>query len=257
MLVCWLTLLVRGGIQAHSYLAPPDPAKSPPSHSSLTDSLLAAWWQRTPAFLQVTSSIKPAGGERYMRALFVLVGYNLFSSSPFHIQLIFLLPEWADYKGSSFAQTSPSTPTTVWGLLPLENCLLVITVILLLLTELKLITMVRQTFLLRNRWISISIYFLFLKISPNNFDSHFSYEWCRTSLKSWKLSHTVVSDSAIPWTVACQAPLSLEFSRQESWSGFPFPPPGRTSLRLSKCLLRASPGGSTVKNCTTMQETVG
>ena len=125
------------------------------------------------------------------------------------------------------------------------------------LTELKLITIVRQTFLPRNRWISISIYFLFLKISPNNFDSHFSYEWCRTSLKSWKFSHTVVSDSAIPWTVACQAPLFLEFSRQESWSGFPFPPPGRTSLHLSKCLLRASPGGSTVKNCTTMQETVG
>ena len=28
-----------------------------------------------------------------------------------------------------------------------------------------------------------------------------------------------------PWTVACQAPLSMEFSRQESWSGLPFPPP--------------------------------
>ena len=29
-----------------------------------------------------------------------------------------------------------------------------------------------------------------------------------------------------PWTVACQAPLSMEFSRQEPWSGLPFPPPG-------------------------------
>ena len=28
------------------------------------------------------------------------------------------------------------------------------------------------------------------------------------------------------WTVACQAPLSMEFSRQEYWSGFPCPPPG-------------------------------
>ena len=27
------------------------------------------------------------------------------------------------------------------------------------------------------------------------------------------------------WTVACQAPLSLEFSRQEFWSGLPFPSP--------------------------------
>ena len=31
---------------------------------------------------------------------------------------------------------------------------------------------------------------------------------------------------AISWTVACQAPLSMDFSRQEYWSGFPFPPPG-------------------------------
>ena len=29
-----------------------------------------------------------------------------------------------------------------------------------------------------------------------------------------------------PWTVACQAPLSTEFSRQEYWSGLPFPSPG-------------------------------
>ena len=31
---------------------------------------------------------------------------------------------------------------------------------------------------------------------------------------------------AIPWTVAGQAPLSLGFSRQEYWSGLPFPSPG-------------------------------
>ena len=29
-----------------------------------------------------------------------------------------------------------------------------------------------------------------------------------------------------PWTVACQAPLSMGFSRQECWSGLPFPSPG-------------------------------
>ena len=28
-----------------------------------------------------------------------------------------------------------------------------------------------------------------------------------------------------PWTVAHQAPLSMEFSRQEYWSGLPFPSP--------------------------------
>ena len=28
---------------------------------------------------------------------------------------------------------------------------------------------------------------------------------------------------ATPWTVACQAPLSVGFSRQQYWSGLPFP----------------------------------
>ena len=29
-----------------------------------------------------------------------------------------------------------------------------------------------------------------------------------------------------PWTAALQAPLSMGFSRQEYWSGLPFPSPG-------------------------------
>ena len=29
-----------------------------------------------------------------------------------------------------------------------------------------------------------------------------------------------------PWTVACQSPLSMKFSRQEYWSGWPFSSPG-------------------------------
>ena len=37
-----------------------------------------------------------------------------------------------------------------------------------------------------------------------------------------KSSPTLVT----PWTVACQAPLSMGFSRQEYWSGLPFPSPG-------------------------------
>ena len=37
---------------------------------------------------------------------------------------------------------------------------------------------------------------------------------------------SVVSNSfTTPWTVACQAPLSMEFARQEYWSGLPFPSP--------------------------------
>ena len=37
----------------------------------------------------------------------------------------------------------------------------------------------------------------------------------------------VVSDFfATSWIVAHQAPLSMEFSNQQYWSGLPFPPPG-------------------------------
>ena len=51
------------------------------------------------------------------------------------------------------------------------------------------------------------------------------------STKTWLFSenesHSVVSDSfASPWTVACQTPLFMEFSRQKYWSGLPCPSPG-------------------------------
>ena len=40
------------------------------------------------------------------------------------------------------------------------------------------------------------------------------------------LSHSVMASSFVtPWTIACQVPLSMGFSRQEYWSGLPFPPP--------------------------------
>ena len=41
----------------------------------------------------------------------------------------------------------------------------------------------------------------------------------------WK-SLSCVRLSVIPWTVACQAPLSMELSRQESWSEVVVPSPG-------------------------------
>ena len=41
------------------------------------------------------------------------------------------------------------------------------------------------------------------------------------------LSHfSRVQLSVTPWTIARQAPLSMGFSRQEHWSGLPYPPPG-------------------------------
>ena len=56
---------------------------------------------------------------------------------------------------------------------------------------------------------------------------------------------------ATPWTVAHQAPLSTEFSRQEYWSELPFPPPGglldpgikTASPALAGRFFRAEPSG--------------
>ena len=38
------------------------------------------------------------------------------------------------------------------------------------------------------------------------------------------LSHSQLF--ATSWTASCQAPLSMEFSKQEYWSGLPVPSPG-------------------------------
>ena len=40
---------------------------------------------------------------------------------------------------------------------------------------------------------------------------------------SVQLSHSVLSDSATPWTAAYQAPPSMGFSKQEYWSGVSLP----------------------------------
>ena len=46
---------------------------------------------------------------------------------------------------------------------------------------------------------------------------------------------------ATPWTVAYQASPSMGFSRQECWSGLPFPPPGKLPN------LGIEPGSSTLR----------
>ena len=51
---------------------------------------------------------------------------------------------------------------------------------------------------------------------------------------------------ATPWTIAHQAPLSMEFSRQEYWSGVPFPPPGDLPdprIKLASLMSPALAGG--------------
>ena len=55
------------------------------------------------------------------------------------------------------------------------------------------------------------------------------------------LSHFTCAQLCDPWTVARQVALSMEFSRQEYWSGVPCPPPGDLPYRVIKpaslCLL--------------------
>ena len=50
--------------------------------------------------------------------------------------------------------------------------------------------------------------------------------WISLNRVSDTLSLSHVQLFVTPWTVAHQAPLSMEFSRQEYWSGLPFSPPG-------------------------------
>ena len=46
----------------------------------------------------------------------------------------------------------------------------------------------------------------------------------KQTLFTQSFSHVLLFGT--PWTVACQAPLSMEVFRQEYKSGLPFPPPG-------------------------------
>ena len=62
---------------------------------------------------------------------------------------------------------------------------------------------------------NVDFYFLFS--NSHNYHMDFLLIW-------WSLSH--VRLFATPWTVALQFPPSMEFSRQEYWSGLPFPSPG-------------------------------
>ena len=69
-------------------------------------------------------------------------------------------------------------------------------------------------------------------------------EWVAISFSNaWKWKVKVKSLSHVrlfvtPWTVAYQAPPSMGFSRQEYWSGLPFPTPGDLpDTVLNLCLL--------------------
>ena len=71
--------------------------------------------------------------------------------------------------------------------------------------------------------ISFSILFMSLCMSPNLYNSRLSMKQdCIQSESEVTQSRLTLCD---PWTVVGQAPLSMGFSRQEYWSGLPFPSP--------------------------------
>ena len=54
----------------------------------------------------------------------------------------------------------------------------------------------------------------------NMYQESFKYSYLLNEIK--ECAHQValvMSDSVNSWTIACQAPLSMEFPRQEYWSG--------------------------------------
>ena len=79
---------------------------------------------------------------------------------------------------------------------------------------------------------------------------------CATTIKPVKVkSLSRVRLFATPWGVAYQAPPSMGFSRQEYWSGLPFPSPGGLpnpgiepgSPALQADALPSEPPGKTIK----------
>ena len=85
-----------------------------------------------------------------------------------------------------------------------------------------------------DEYIQFSLFFLPLSLPVPVIASHVSY-WLLllfliiSQLILFFLGADVLSRGqlfATPWTIAQQAPLLMEFSRQEYWSGLPFPAPG-------------------------------
>ena len=126
MLVCWLTLLVWEGIQAHSY--------SSSSRSYRISSFIffanrffacsfmakdTSFSCRSPALPRL-QMVKDTWGH-------CLSSWVTVYSHPPHFTSNFpsWLLEWADTRGNNLAQTSPSTPTIVWGLIPRGRKLLI------------------------------------------------------------------------------------------------------------------------------------
>ena len=67
-------------------------------------------------------------------------------------------------------------------------------------------------------------YILIAYLIPNSL--YFLLYYTRTKCAEVPITFSHVQVFATPWTAAHSAPRSMGFSRQEHWSGFPFPSPG-------------------------------
>ena len=75
----------------------------------------------------------------------------------------------------------------------------------------------------------IGIYHAFPFTDSLYFTPYWTFFSCFSIYESKSVCHSVESNSVTPWTVVHQVPLSMKFSRRESWSGLPFPSPGDLS----------------------------
>ena len=71
------------------------------------------------------------------------------------------------------------------------------------------------------------LFFFFFLVLPL-----YCYQPISLDPRAHMLSHVT------PWTVACQAPLSMDFFRQEYWSRLPFPSPPISMFFIPMKLLR-------------------
>ena len=139
---------------------------------------------------------------------------NLWNSSPFHSSLHFLLMLKLWFLGFLSVSVSPPWPT--WWSLVIQR-------------DLTEGPWGNSSFTSKWRALTAPSWTLVFGSLALNI-RHFAFSLPTRTPSVISESESEVSQSCPtlgnPWTVAHQAPLSMGFSRQEYWSGVPFPSPG-------------------------------
>ena len=90
----------------------------------------------------------------------------------------------------------------------------------------RLLEWIAMTFSRRSSWSKDQTCISYVSWIAGGFFSHWATWEALIPVWSEVKSLSRVQLFATPWTVAYQAPQSMGFSRQEYWSGLPFPSPG-------------------------------